>query len=148
MGYYQMLWEERKRFLKSSCILGAIIAIVLTIVIGKQGISSVSDFFELILVFVVFSLFFIAVVAVARMIFGGGSAGGNFAIGAVNGLWMATLNAFTGSMLGIAIGLCMLFFFIILFGIVAAIYTIYLPISSIYYFIKARQENAGAVESV
>lgn len=98
--------------------------------------------------FIAFALFFISFVAVFRMLFGGDGAGKNFAIGAVNGVWIATLNAFTGSILGIVIGVFMLFFFIILFGILATIYAVYLPVTSIYYFIRARQEKSDFIESV
>lgn len=149
MENYQELWEERKGFLKTSCLIGVIIALVCTALMGKYAFASVSnagDFVTAIIVmlmlFVMFALFFIAVVSVGRMVFGKSESGSNFAIGLVNGIWTATLNAFSGSLVGIVIGLCMALVFLIAFGIVAAIYAIYLPISSIYYFAKAKQVTA------
>ena len=43
MENYQELWEERKGFLKTSCLIGVIIALVCTALMGKYAFVSESN---------------------------------------------------------------------------------------------------------
>lgn len=142
MGTYTMRWEERKSFLFSSMIIGAVIAVIFTVLLATN-ISG--GFLENVLPLIAFTLMaflvLTAIVAVGRLVFGK-SAGGNFATNAVNGLWGAVINTITGGGIGLVIGLLIFFVFFGLFMIVAVYYAVYLPVSSVYLFIKHKQELA------
>lgn len=141
MNYYEMRWNERKEFLKSSSIIGTIAALLFTMWVAiSSGFSSIAEVFEAVLTFVVLALLFTAIIVVTRMMRNHGGAGKGFAINMVNGLWIAAINAFTGSGIGIVIGLFLMFIFFWLFLIVAAIYAIYFPISTIYFYVMYKKQ--------
>ncbi|MBP3569623.1 MAG: hypothetical protein J6K04_10710 [Lachnospiraceae bacterium] len=142
MGTYTVRWEERKSFLFSSMVIGAVLAVcfaALLLYLGKDEIME--NLLPVIGTALISFLLFTAIIAVGRLVFGK-NAGGNFATNAVNGLWCAVINSVTGGGIGLVIGLLIFFIFFWLFLIVAAYYAIYLPISSVYLFIKHKQEVA------
>ena len=142
MGTYTALWMERKKFLFSSMIIGAIITVVLAVVMlfnPPEG-TMIELVFSYIATVVGLFLFFTAVVAVGRLVFGKGSAGGNFATNVIVGFWSTIIGIIRGGVFGIVIGMFLMIVFTFLFAVVAAGYAIYLPISSVYYFVMYRKE--------
>lgn len=149
MDNYEMRWNERKGFLVSSLIIGSIAAILVIIWgIITTGVSDVGEFFQVIFAFVFLDLLFTAIIVMIRMIKNNGSIGGGFAINMLNGLWTTVINAFTGSWLGIVIGLLMMVVFFWLFLFVAAIYAIYIPISTIYIYVMYKKQVGPKASSV
>ena len=141
MGYYEAAWTERKHFLATSSIIGMIISLVTTILSAAGGMfegmegAAAGGF---IVFFILFSILFIPVVTIVRMM--GGKAEG-FAIGMLSGLWTSMLSSIFDWGPGMVIGMIEFCIFGILFSIVALGYAVYLPVSSIYYFIKYKQET-------
>lgn len=142
MGTYTIRWKERKAFLFSSMVIGAVLAVCFAVF---MALNVTGDFWEnalpLVMVTLISFFLFTAIVAVGRLVFGK-SSGGNFATNAVNGLWGAVISAVTGGGVGLVIGLLIFFVFMWLFAIVAVYYAIYLPASSIYLFVMSKKEIA------
>ena len=146
MGQYEAAWEERKGFLFSSLLIGGAIALVTTILmVANTGICSGNGFFVGVLTFLVtlavFSVIFVPSVAIIRMM--GGKATG-FGIGILVGLWTTMISSLFDFGPGMILGLIELATFCMLFCVFAAGYSVYLPISSIYYFIRCRMEKKAA----
>ena len=146
MGQYEQAWEERKGFLFSSLLIGGAIALVTTILmVANTGICSGQGFFGAILTFwvtmIVFSFIFVPTVAIIRMM---GAKASGFAIGLLVGLWTTMVSSLFDFGPGMILGLIEMLLFFTLFAIVAAGYSVYLPISSIYYFIRSRMEKKAA----
>lgn len=149
MKSYEMLWNERKSFLFSSMAAGGVIAIFLGVLAtaimiyeNKMMDGFVGNVFEIIgstlLLFIMFS----ACIAVGRLVFGKSSVGGNFATNMVHGFWVTVVNTITGGWLGLMLGLFLCFVFFWLFMAVTIGYSIYLPVSSIYLYVKYKKEIA------
>ena len=146
MGTYTVLWMERKSFLFSSMIVGAILTVAIAIWMLTdipEGRTFISLAFEFVATVIGLFLFFTAVVAVGRMVFGKSSVAGNFATNVIVGFWSTIIGIIRGGVFGIVIGMFLMIVFAFLFAVVAAGYAIYLPISSIYYFVMYRRECAA-----
>lgn len=143
MNNYEMEWIERKELLKSSLIFGTIVSFlfILFFSITNSAINSIGDVFEAFTAFLFFALVFTATMIVVKMIKKGGVGQGIF-ITLLYGVWTAAKNAFAGSMLGVALGVLIMIVFFWLFLIVVAIYAIYVPISSIYYYTMYKKQKA------
>ncbi|NLP16745.1 MAG: hypothetical protein GX379_06890 [Clostridiales bacterium] len=143
MNNYEMEWIERKELLKSSLIFGTIVSFlfILFFSITNSAINSIGDVFEAFTAFLFFALVFTATMIVVKMIKRGGVGQGIF-ITLLYGVWTAAKNAFAGSMLGVALGVLIMIVFFWLFLIVVAIYAIYVPISSIYYYTMYKKQKA------
>ncbi len=145
MGYYEAAWEERKGFLIKSSIIGGIISLITDVLMAAGGMFSGSGIMEsvggFLLMLLVLAIFFVPTVAIVRMM--GGHAEG-FAIGMLSGLWTAMLSSIFDFGPGMVLGIIELMLFGMLFAIVAAGYCVYLPVSTIYYFIRSRMERAAA----
>lgn len=145
---YEERWIERKSFLRSSTIIGAILAAAFSIWAMIEGIKNSDGLKEILstilgslVVFIIFLLIFSALIAVGRLIFGG-STGGNLVTNAMNGFWVMCISTVTSGGIGMVIGAIMFFGFVFLFMAVAAGFAVYLPISSIYLYVMYRQEMA------
>lgn len=146
MGQYEAAWEERKGFLFSSFLIGGVIALITTILmVANTGICSGNGIFAGILTFwvtyMVFLFIFVPTVAIIRMM--GGKATG-FGIGILAGLWTTMISSLFDFGPGMILGLIELMLFLTLFVIYAICYSVYLPISSLYYFIRCRMEKKAA----
>ena len=146
MGQYEQAWEERKGFLFSSLLIGGAIALVTTILmVANTGICSGQGIFGAILTFwvtmIVFSFIFVPTVAIIRLM---GAKASGFAIGLLVGLWTTMISSLFDFGPGMILGIIEMFLFFTLFAIVAAGYSIYLPVSSIYYFIRSQMEKKAA----
>lgn len=142
MDYYEMRWNERKRLLISSSIIGSIAALLLIVWgVVTMGFSSITEVFQAAVALVFLALLFTAIIVIVRMIKNG--TGEGFAINMLNGFWMVVINSFSASMIGMVIGLFMMVVFFWLFLIVAAIYAMYFPISTIYFYVKYKKEVAS-----
>ena len=151
MGYYESEWNERKSFLFKSMLIGAILAIALTILLGIFAFKSeevytagtvVQMILTLIAVAFVGFLYLSAIVAVMRMVMSKSSVGGGIVTNFIRGFWLTVIGMFTGGWIGIVIGFLLMIVFIYLFVFVAFGYAIYLPISSIYLYIRYKREKA------
>ncbi len=147
MGYYEAAWEERKGFLVKSVIIGGIIALVTDIMMAASGAFSNGGIMTLvggfILVFLVFSMVFIPMVAIIRMMRGKAK---GFGIGILGGLWTMIVSSIFDFGPGMVLGVLELMLFGVLFMIVALGYSVYLPVSSIYYFVRCKMEKKAAAQ--
>lgn len=142
MGYYETVWEERKGFLIKSAVIGGIISLVTDILMATGGIFGGSTVFEAVGMFLTMLLFlamlFVPAVAIVRMM---GRKAEGFAIGILSGLWTAMLSSIFDFGPGVVLGIIELMLFGFLFMAVVAGYCVYLPVSSIYYFVRSRMER-------
>ena len=144
MGTYTALWMERKKFLLSSMIIGAILTVLIAVWMLTdipEGRTVISLALEFVATVIGLFLFFTAVVAVGRMVFGKSSVGSNFATNVIIGFWSTIIGIMRGGVFGIVIGMLLMIVYWFLFVIVAVGYSIYLPISSIYYYVMYRKER-------
>ena len=144
MGQYELAWKERKSFLVVSAIIGGIIALITDVLILRAAYEEM-DFGQIIIgsvaCFVIMACIFIPIVTVVRMM---GKRAEGFAIGILCGLWSTMVSSLLNFGPGMVIGILEMIVFGFLFAAVAAGYCIYLPVSSIYYYVKYRQEKALA----
>ena len=143
MGYYESAWKDRKSFLFSSMLIGAVLAIAFAVFMAfnlTEGYSFFENVMGVIGVALIGFVVFSALVAVGRLVFFKNAAGGNFATNFVNGVWLTIVSMITGGWFGLVIGLLLCFVFLWLFAIVVIGYAVYLPISSIYLFIRYKKE--------
>lgn len=150
MGYYETIWEDRKRMTFTSLIAGGIIGLIVAIATCvNAGYGFWGDLGQGILMFLIITLFLTAMIIIIRSIHQGSAAG--VAAGAGVGILASLIGAIASSARGGGIGLvlsfCMLIIFLFVLLVVAAIYAIYIPISDIYYFVKAKQERATVAGS-
>lgn len=144
MGYYEAAWEERKGFLIKSSIIGGIISLITNILMAAGGVYSdgvMETVVEFLLMLVVLAIVFIPTVAIVRMM---GAQAEGFAIGMLSGLWTTMLSSIFDFGPGMILGLIKLMIFGCLFMVVALGYCVYLPVSSIYYFVRCKMERAAA----
>jgi len=144
MGYYEAAWEERKGFLIKASIIGGIISLITDILMVAGGSFSGYNILQTVVSFLLalllLAIFFVPTVAIVMMM--GGSAQG-FAIGILSGLWTAMISSIFDFGPGMILGIIELMLFGTLFAIVAAGYCIYLPVSTIYYFVRSKMERAA-----
>ncbi|MCI2048307.1 MAG: hypothetical protein LKJ76_01130 [Lachnospiraceae bacterium] len=141
METYTMKWEKRKDFLKKSCLIGLIAGIIVSVllIIVSGGIQTGKDIWEAVVFVVIMILFSIAATCVIRMMKNGSSEG--FAIGALGSFWGMCLGAFSGGTFGFVAGFIMMIIYGLLFIAVACFYAIYLPVTSVYYYIRQKNEK-------
>lgn len=144
MGYYEAAWKERKGFLIKSSIIGGIISLITDIMMVAggtfSGFGTAQTVVGFVLALLFLEIFLVPMVAIVMMM--GGQAQG-FAIGMLSGLWTAMISSIFDFGPGMILGIIELMLFGTLFAIVAAGYCIYLPVSTIYYFVRSRMERAA-----
>ena len=146
MGEYEYLWNERKEFLLSSLKIGAIATVCICVFGLIAIISAGTPWWQAILALLVMMipsiLIVVPAVAVGRLVFGSGVIGGGAITRFLNGIWMMIWGILTGGWFGLVIGLLLCMIFVWVFGAVVIGYAIYLPISSIYLYVKYKKEIA------
>lgn len=145
MGYYEAAWKERKGFLIKAFIIGEIISLITDVLMVAGGMFSGFGIMQTIVAFVLMllllAIFFVPTVAIVMMMRGQAQ---GFAIGILSGLWTAMISSIFDFGPGMILGIIEMMLFGMLFAIVAAGYFVYLPVSSIYYFVRSRMERAAA----
>ena len=146
MNNYEMLWNERKQFLKVNSMIGAILSVGLNIWFYKDSFG-ISAFWKcgglgsLIFTTLLGFLLFTACISIARMMKEQGQTG--LLIGFLTGFLSVIIRTAKTGVVGLSFGMVMMFVFGGLFLIVAAGYSVYLPVSSIYRFVKYKQEQVA-----
>lgn len=151
-GYYQAMWEARKRDLKFTLILSTIIAVALSFIIvytmEDDAADAIWEFFLLLLLF--FACTFPCIMIFRSLaVRSSGVAAGAFGIGLIAGLFgLALSGGLSGASTFIILRFFVFAFFamigIIVFLVIAGVNLFYIPISDIYYFVKAKQEKVAA----
>lgn len=155
-GYYRAVWGKRKTLTKTSYIAGAIVSAILTVILAivtAQEYGFHPDAIPVwLIIFALMALMIGSIIMVIRAIKQGSQ--GAAAMGAIIGLVSGTIGLMAGafSFAFRAPGILTIFFlFLDLFvcavcGIfllaLFVIYAVYIPISDIYYCVKAHQEAA------
>lgn len=155
-GYYRAVWEQRKELTKTSYFAGAIVSAIFTVffaVVTTQEYGfHFEDIFGWLMIFALTTLMLGSIIMVVCAVKQGSQ--GAAAMGAIVGLVSGTIGLIVAS-ISFAFrspGILMVFFlFLDLFVcavcgafllILFTIYAVYIPISDIYYFAKAKGENA------
>lgn len=143
MNYYQKKWEERKRFLKSTCIISTIITIVIFVatLFCSAGFETIWEIVFIPIMFLGMDVVFTAYVAVFRMVFGKSNIGRGIGANMLRSFWTLIVSSCFYSIPGMCLGLLLMVVFCFLLMICGVWYAIYLPITTIYYYLQARKER-------
>ena len=144
MGYYQAIWEDRKEFLIKSVVIGGALSLIANVLIVASGMyrggKAIDIFLAFLLMFLLLAIVFSSTVSIIRMM---GDEADGFAVGFLCGFKTTIRNTFFGFGIGTVIGIVKILLFAALFAITIAFYCVYLPVSTIYYFVRSRIERAG-----
>lgn len=144
MGNYTQQWNERKKFLLINLIISSVLALGLTIwgvISSIDSIETISDWLLVPVLYIGIDLSLFSCISVIRIVWGKSSFN-SFGTNMVAGLWATLMGCFTGGWVTLILGLFLLMVFGFLLAVVILFYMIYLPVSSVYLFIRAKAEHA------
>ena len=151
MNTYTTKWNERKKFLFSSTIIGAALAILFLVFFiisnGPGSRFALEDILFAFLFFLVLVLIFTPLILVGRLVFSKNSIGGSFATNTISGLFYMAMDMMSGGYIRATIGVFMFVLFGALFLLTVAIYVVYLPVSTIYFYVMYKKEHAMLEEA-
>lgn len=149
MTTYTERWNERKKYLFSSMLIGAVLAVVFLIFIFFEGTGShftLEDILWACIYFLVAFVIITPVILVGRLVFSKNSIGGSFATNMISGLFFMAVDMMSGGYIRATIGIFMFMIFGALFLLTVAIYVVYLPVSTMYLYVMYKKERALSEE--